>query len=119
MAAARKLERKVDKAKKVRLTKQQREQKEQLSAMEKALAEKAAAFKKEQDELNAARRKYVMDNVTAFGLSTPELNAFVSALDGFPAKTDLAVAIMHAAESKGDVDMNQFHTKLVRLGFIL
>lgn len=118
MAAVRKLERRVTKEKKAKLTKKQREQQNELQSREKALADKAEAFKKEQEELNAYRRKMVMENVTSFGLNTAELNAFVSALDGFQQKTDLAVAIVNAAKTAGGVDMGQLQTKLVRLGFL-
>lgn len=102
---------------KVRLTRQQKAQQKELADRQKAIEEKAQGLQKEQDELNAMRRKMVMENVTSFGLNKDELDAFVSALDGFPHKQDLLVAILNAAKSTTKVDMTQFSTKLVRLGF--
>lgn len=110
-------QRNVDKKKAVRLTRQQKAQQKAITDRQKAFDEKAKSLQKEQEELNAMRRKMVMENVTSFGLNKDELDAFVSALDGFTPKQDLLIAIINAATSAGKVDMNQFNTKLVRLGF--
>lgn len=116
MAASRQ-QRKVEKKQKVSLTLQQKAQQKELAEREKAFTDKAQDLQKEQEELNAMRRKMVMDNVTSFGLNKDELDAFVSGLDGFTPKQDLLIAIVNAAKSVGKVDMTQFTTKLVRLGF--
>lgn len=116
MAASRQ-QRKVEKQTKKRLTKEQKAQQNELLAREKALAEKAESYRKDQDELNTMRRNMVMQNITSFGFNKDELDAFVSGLDGFTHKQDLLVAIVNAATSTGKVDMTQFTTKLVRLGF--
>ena len=117
MAARRQLQRKVEKQQKIQLTRKQKAQRAEIVTREKALAEKAESFKKEQEELNQLRRKAIMEGVTAFALDTKELDAFVSALDGFQQKNDLATAIMNAAASAGGINMGNFNTKLVRLGF--
>lgn len=111
-------QRKVEKKTAARLTKEQRRQQAELQAQEKELENAANAYKEKSDAVNALRRKLVMDGVKSFGLSTAELDAFVSGLDGFAQKTDLARAIIGAAASSKTVDMQSFHTKLVRLGFV-
>lgn len=116
MAASRQ-QRKVEKKQKIRLTKEQKAQREEILSREKALKEKAEAFYKEQEELNALRRKAVMEGVKAFSFDVNELDAFVSGLDNFPGKHDLAIAISNAAQTKG-VNMANFNTKLTRLGFL-
>jgi len=105
--------RKVEKKHKTRLTEQQKE----LADREKAITIKAESLQKEQQELFELRRKMVMQNVNSFGFNKDELDAFVSALDGFKSKQDLAVALVNAAQSAGKADMAQFTTKLIRLGF--
>jgi hypothetical protein len=106
------------KKKVVKLSRQQKKQQAEIAARENAFKEKQEALQKEGAELEALRRKNVMENISSFGLFKPELDAFVSALDGWPGKNDLAQAIINAAQTAGQADMQQLLTKLVRLGFV-
>jgi hypothetical protein len=106
------------KKKVVKLSTQQKKQQAEILALEKAFKDKQDALQKDAAELEALRRKSIMENVNSFGLFAPELDAFVSALDGWPGKNDLAKAIINAAQTAGQADMQQLATKLVRLGFI-
>ncbi len=104
-------------AKKTRLTRDQKLAREEIAHREASLKNKQEELQKEAAELDAMRRDMVMKNVTSFGLSTAELDAFVSALDGWPNKIELARAIYNAAATAGTADLGQLNTKLIRLGF--
>lgn len=106
------------KKKKVVLTKEQKKTQNEIISREKLLKEKQEELQKEAEALDALRRSTVMANVHSFSLNKLELDAFVSALDNFPGKRDLAQAIFNAAQTLGVTELGQLNTKLVRLGFV-
>jgi len=101
-----------------KLTKEQRKLQDDIKRRAEALQAKQTDISKETEELFKLRRNALMQNVSRFGFSKEELDAFVSALDGFKQNHDLAVALINAAKSSGKVDMQQFEAKLIRLGFV-
>ncbi len=79
--------------------------------------EEAAALKVKQEDLEKFRREQIVKMVVGAQFGKDELDTFVAVFKDMPGHADIGARLMAQARDAKTVKLDDFYTKLIRMGF--